>query len=85
MDYTVLGILQARILEQVAISFSSGSSQPRDWTQVSELQADSLADEPQGKPKKERYTQLNVELHRIARRDQKAFLSGQCKEIEGKK
>ena len=28
-------ILQARILEQVAISFSRGSSQPRDWTQVS--------------------------------------------------
>ena len=29
------GILQARILEQVAIPFSRGSSQPRDWTQVS--------------------------------------------------
>jgi len=29
------GILQARILEWVAIPFSSGSSQPRDWTQVS--------------------------------------------------
>ena len=29
------GILQARILEWVAISFSRGSSQPRDWTQVS--------------------------------------------------
>ena len=35
MDYTVHGILQARILEWVAISFSSGSSKPRDWTQVS--------------------------------------------------
>ena len=31
----VHGILQARILEWVAISFSRGSSQPRDWTQVS--------------------------------------------------
>ena len=29
------GILQARVLEWVAISFSRGSSQPRDWTQVS--------------------------------------------------
>ena len=85
MDYTVLGILPARILERVAIPFSSGSSQPRDWTQVSELQADFLADEPQGKPKKERYTQLNVEFNRIARRDKKAFLSEQCIEIEGKK
>ena len=35
MDYTVHGILQARMLEWVAISFSRGSSQPRDRTQVS--------------------------------------------------
>ena len=35
MDYTVHGILQARILEWVAFSFSRGSSQPRDRTQVS--------------------------------------------------
>ena len=34
-DYTVHGILQARILEWVAFPFSRGSSQPRDWTQVS--------------------------------------------------
>ena len=35
MNYTVHGILQARILEWVAFPFSRGSSQPRDWTQVS--------------------------------------------------
>ena len=35
MDYTVQGILQARILEWVAFPFSRGSSLPRDWTQVS--------------------------------------------------
>ena len=35
MDYTVHGILQARILEWVAYPFSSGSSQPRNWTGVS--------------------------------------------------
>ena len=35
MDYTVLGILQARTLEWVAFPFSRGSSQPRDKTQVS--------------------------------------------------
>ena len=35
MDYTVPGILQARILEWVAFPFSRGSSQPRDRTQVS--------------------------------------------------
>ena len=35
VDYTVLGILQARILEWVAIPFFRGSFQPRDRTQVS--------------------------------------------------
>ena len=36
-DYTDHGILQARILEWVAFLFSRGSSQPRDWTQVSHI------------------------------------------------
>ena len=36
-----------------------------------------------GKGKKGRYTHLNAEFQRIARRDKKAFLSDQCKEIEG--
>jgi len=35
MDYTVHGILQARILEGIAVPFSRGPSQPRDQTQVS--------------------------------------------------
>ena len=35
-----------------------------------------------GKGEKERYTHLNTEFQRIARRDKKAFLSDQCKEIE---
>ena len=37
MAYTVRGILQAKILEWVAFPFSRGSSQPRDWTQVSRI------------------------------------------------
>jgi len=37
MDYTVHGILQARILEWIASPFSRGSSQPRDLTQVSHI------------------------------------------------
>ena len=37
--------------------------------------------EAKGKEEKERYTHLNAEFHRIARRDKKAFLSDQCKEI----
>ena len=35
-----------------------------------------------GKGEKERYTHLNAEFQRIARRNRKAFLSDQCKEIE---
>ena len=38
--------------------------------------------EAKNKGEKERYTHLNAEFQRIARRDQKAFLSDQCKEIE---
>ena len=38
--------------------------------------------EVKSKGEKERYTHLNAEFQRIARRDKKAFLSGQCKEID---
>ena len=38
--------------------------------------------EVKGKGEKEKYTHLNSEFQRIPRRDQKAFLSDQCKEIE---
>ena len=44
-----MGILQARILEWVAMFFSRRSSQPRDWTQVSWLQVNSLPAELPGK------------------------------------
>ena len=45
-----LRILQARILEWVAMPSSRGSSQPRDWTQVSRTASDSSPSEPPGKP-----------------------------------
>ena len=45
-----MGILQARLLEWVAMPSPRGSSQPRDWTHVSRLQADSLPSELPGKP-----------------------------------
>ena len=38
--------------------------------------------EAKGKGEKERYTHVNAEFQRIAKRDKKAFLSDQCKEIE---
>ena len=41
--------------------------------------------EVKSKGEKERYTHLNAEFQRIARRDEKAFLSDQCKEIEENK
>ena len=47
---SVHGILQAIILEWVAISFSRGSSQPRDRTWSPALQTNSLPSEPPGKP-----------------------------------
>ena len=50
MDYTVHGILQARIQEWVAFPFSKGSSQPRDQTRSPALQVDSLPLSHQGSP-----------------------------------
>ena len=44
-------------------------------TQIAEERA-------KGKGERERYTHLNAEFQRIVRRDKKAFLSDQCKEIE---
>ena len=41
-----------------------------------------LRREAKGKGEKEKYTHLNVEFQRIARRDKKAFLSDQCRDIE---
>ena len=50
-DYTVHGILQARILEWVAFPFSRGSSQPRDQTQVSHIAGRFFTSWATGKPK----------------------------------
>ena len=45
------------------------------------LQISEKRREVKGKGEKERYTHLNAEFQRLARRDKKAFLSDQCKEI----
>ena len=47
---SIHGIFQARILEWVAISFSRGSSWPRNWTQVSHIAGRHLPSEPPGNP-----------------------------------
>ena len=54
----VHGILQARILEWVAIPFSGGSSWPRDWILVSALQVNSLHSEPLVKPSRRPWCSL---------------------------
>ena len=52
------------------------------WLSEEALQITVKRREVKGKGEKERYTHLNAEFQRIARRDKKAFLSDQCKEIE---
>ena len=51
------------------------------WLSEEPLQV-AVKREAKGKGEKERYTHLNAEFQRIARRDKKAFLRDQCKEIE---
>ena len=52
------------------------------WLSEEALQIAVKRREPKRKGEKERYTHLNAEFQRIARKDKKAFLSDQCKEIE---
>ena len=52
------------------------------WLSKEALQIAEKRGEEKGKREKERYIHLNAEVQRLARRDKKAFLSDQCKEIE---
>ena len=56
--------------------------QKRKWLSEEALQIAVKRREAKSKGKKERYKHLNAEFQRIARRDKKAFLRNQCKEIE---
>ena len=55
------------------------------WLSDEALETAVKTREVKSKGEKERYTHLNAEFQRIARGDKKAFLSDQCKEIEGNK
>ena len=57
-------------------------SKKAKWLSEEALHIAEKRREEKGKGKKERYTHLNAEFQRITRRDQKAFLSDHCKEIE---
>ena len=52
------------------------------WLSDKALQIAEKRRQAKGKGEKERYTHLNAEFQRIARRDKKAFLNDQCKEIK---
>ena len=54
------------------------------WLSAEALQIAVKSREAKNKEEKERYKHLNAEFQKIARRDKKAFLSNQCKEIEEK-
>ena len=56
--------------------------QKAKWLSGEALQIAVKRREAKSKGEKERYKHLNAEFQRIARRDKKAFFSGQCKEIE---
>ena len=57
-------------------------SKKAKWLSQEGLQITVKRREAKSKEEKERYKHLNAEFQRIARRDEKAFLSDQCKEIE---
>ena len=58
--------------------------QKAKWLSKEALQISVKRREAKSRGEKERYTHLNVEFQRIAKRDKQAFLSDQCKEIEEK-
>ena len=72
------------ILQEVGIKTIPKKKKGKKAKRLSEgaLQIAVKRREVKSKGEKERYTHLNAEFQRIARRDKKAFLSDQCKEIE---
>ena len=72
------------IVQETGIKTISNKKKCRKakWSSEEALQIAVKKREAKSKGKKERYTHLNAEFQRIARRDKKAFLSCQCKEIE---
>ena len=63
------------------ISKKKKCKKPRWWSEEA-LQIAEKRRDAKDKGEKERYTHLNAEFQRIARRDKKAFLTNQCKDIE---
>ena len=74
------GILQEAVIKTIPKKKKCKKAKllPQEALQIAEKR------KGKGKGDKERYAHLNAEFQRIARRDKKAFLSDQCKEIEAK-
>ena len=82
--HTVHGVRKARILKRFARSKTipmKKKCKKAKWLSEEALQI-AVKREAKSKGENERYKHLNAEFQRIARRDKKAFLSDQCKEIE---
>ena len=75
----VRDIVQEAVIETVP---KKKKCKKRKWLSEEGLQIAEKRREAKGKGEKERYTHLNAEFQRIARRDKKAFLNEHCKEIE---
>ena len=72
------------VQEAVIKTISKKKCKKAKWLSEKALQIAEKRREVKGKGEKERYTHLNTEFQRIARRDEKTFFSDQCKEITGK-
>ena len=79
MNYQVRDIVQETGIK--TIPMEKKCKKPK-WLSEEPLQIAVKRREAKSKGEKKRYTHLNAEFQRIARRDKKGFLSDQCKEIE---
>ena len=75
----VCDIVQKAVIKTI---LKKNKCKKEKWLSEGALQIAEKIREVKGKVEKERYTYLNAELQRIARRDKKTFLRDQCKEIE---
>ena len=75
----VFHIVQEKVIKTVP---KKKKCKKAKWLSEEDLQIAEKIREAKGKEEKEKYTHLNAKFQKIARRDKKAFLSDQCKEIE---
>ena len=74
----VCGIVQEAMIKTIP---KKKKCKKAKWLSEEALQIAEKIKDRKGNGEKERYTHLNAEIQRIARKDEKVFLSGQCKEI----